>query len=269
MKNCISIITLLLMSISIYHPSYALNKYGIGMNTGATHYLGDVCSVIDKQNIRYSFGAYFINRLNSKTSLITGFDYMRICGQDSLKSATSFQHGRGLNFFTDIYAIKGLIKINFVEDYDILYGEKFYERILPYTFLGLNAFYFSPKTIYNNQVYSLPENKTAGEKYSQFSVGIIGGLGIQYYFKDNMSFGLEGQFCYTLTTWLDDIRPYSSYLGADAYPTKKSMELAFRNNEYKSLDYDPAKAGRRRGRDISYNDIILGITISFNYYFGR
>ena len=267
-KFTVAVIIVLLL-IANYTQSFAINRLGIGVSTGATHYLGDVCSVIDLQNARYSFGASFVKRFNSRTSFVTGFDYMRICGQDSLKSATSFQHGRGLNFFTDIYAVKALIKINFIEDYDIYYGDKFYERLLPYSFLGLNAFYFNPKTIYNNQVYNLTENKTAGESYSQFSLGIIGGLGVQYYFKDDMTIGLEGQFCYSLSTWLDDIKPYTYYPIIESYNSPKSVELAYRNNEYKPLDFDPSKAGKRRGRDVSYNDIILGLNVSFNYYFNR
>lgn len=229
--------------------------WDFGVTAGGTYYYGDVVDEFNYQNMRYYDGAFIRKNLDRKRSIRVNVAYIRIIGLDSLGS--SFQKGRNLNFYTDIYEGSIQYEYNLIED---ISGGRKGKVFTPYIFGGIGAIYFTPKTVVGKSKFELSTLKTAGITYSQIAIVFPLGGGIRYALTPNLQLGFEGSIRITSTSDLDDIR------GKSVYPDPAKLP-----NETSRLIYDRSpipgygKPGRIRGKLDFITDcyFLYGLTLSY------
>ena len=164
--------------------------YEIGINIGATNYVGD----IGRTNYLYAqdFGAgiSFKYNLNPAIALRSSYNYLPISGDDA-NAATDLLIARGRTFTNTIHEFAVGLDYNFY-DYNISESDKTWT---PYLFLEVAAFN-----------YAYAESEIAPQEYNlerKTSVSIPVGFGIKSKLAGALAVSLETKFALTFEDDLD------------------------------------------------------------------
>lgn len=262
MKQATFVVKFLLLSFFIW-CSHAVNAqtFELGGMVGGSYYYGDVNNEwgIRPSQVRYSFMGFGKLYLNPRIVLRGNIAYGRVVGVDTL-SSSRWQQKRNLNFFSDITEFSGVIELNLVEDRTK--GRRIKNRTIPYIFAGIGFFHFNPQTLYNGQIYSLTEYKTAGETYSQNALCFPIGGGVRRYITPNFLIGIEFGARLTATSYLDDIPGRTSrWQNFQEITDPLKYRLTFGRELAENRNRPPGGLrGKMNGNDLYF---FFGVTMSY------
>ncbi len=213
---------------------------------------------------------YFTKDMCVKTSLYYGM----VSGDDKL-TQERFRHGRNLSFKSPIYEFSAIYEYHVIaEKQGRLYkvrGTKSKLAFLVgiYPFLGIGAFYFNPKALYNGKWQNLQPLSTEGQgikegtkPYSKISYSIPMGIGFRYSLNQQMGLGLELGFRKTFTDYIDDVS--TVYFDSTQIANAKGSVAAALSN--RSNPDSPAGScnGCQRGDDTEKDSYMFGV-LAFHY----
>lgn len=205
--------------------------------------------------IRYHHNDYFTSRL--------GVTAGRLSARD-VDSESPGRRARGLSFKST------LLETSFVVEFNILgYEPKFLTRTFsPYVFLGVGAFAFNPKTIYQGEWIELQPLHTEGQGLAEFperkpykkvAIAIPFGVGLKYALTDRINIGAEAGLRRTNTDYIDDVS--TTYAGDDILNENYGPLAAALSNRSSTTK----TSGQQRG-SADHNDWYMTsmVTISYN-----
>jgi hypothetical protein len=146
-----------------------------------------------------------------------GFYYQLVSGADRL-TQEPFRKNRNLSFKSNIFELSVQAEFYITKEqqghrYKIknAKGMKNYDY-QAYMFVGIGAFYFNPKALYNNQWVALQPLATEGQglpggpkKYSRINICIPYGIGAKYNLNKEYAIGIEIGIRKTFTDYIDDV----------------------------------------------------------------
>lgn len=259
------------------------NEFTFGL--GASNFLGELGGKdaigrdmspkdLEISETKYVLNAgwrYFVQKnMCVKTSLYYGM----VSGDDKL-TKEPFRNGRNLSFKSPIYEFSAIYEYHIVaEKQGRLYkvrgtkgGLSFLVGVYP--FLGIGAFYYSPKGFYNGKWVNLQPLSTEGQgikegtkPYSRISYCIPMGIGFRYSLNQQSGLGLELGFRKTFTDYIDDV----STVYYDKEEIRKAKGDIAADLSDRSLPDSPAgsRPGDQRGDESEKDSYMFGV-LSFNY----
>lgn len=273
MKKTIAIVlTCLITGVSL------AQRYNmeVGGKVGIANYVGDIGGkekearpwLLDMkwQKTRWSLGAFFRHKFHPQLAYNIGLTYVRIEGDDAL-STNLGRVGRNLNFKNDMFNLHGRLEWYpyFLRKKDVGFNTRYRTGFETYLFAGLEAVIHSPKTELNGTTYYLRNYQTEGKSYSPVAFGIPMGIGFHFVFARRHRIGMELQWTWTSTDFLDDISgDYVSHAAGSI-----EAQLANRNPELPDgvgahpNNYLP---GNKRGTG-NRKDSYLLLTLTYSYGF--
>ncbi|MGB0430344.1 MAG: DUF6089 family protein [Bacteroidia bacterium] len=197
---------ILLLFVSII-PAIAYSQTNeIGVEVGASNYLGDLAPSIAIRETHPEFGAYIKkNRPNGFVSWKYGLYLATISGNDQ-----NFKQNqtRNLDFKSQLIEASVQFEFNFQKFFIGLRAEDF----SPYIFAGLGATYFNPKGTYNGEYINLKPLSTEGQglpngpkPYSNFSAVAPVGIGTKWVIGRRWNLYAHTGFRFSFTDYLDDV----------------------------------------------------------------
>lgn len=252
--------------------------HDVGFGLGVSSYLGDLeSSSYTWDNPHYGHSVFFRQNLGDYVSFREFASVMRISGSDA-KNASQQHITRNLSFRSDVVEVGGVVEVNFIPFSAYNYGgtNPNRQRFTPYASVGLNAFYFNPKTLYKGQWVELQPLNTEGQgssfnnnaAYSRLQMAVPFSLGLKLQYK-NHTWALDLGFRKTFTDYLDDVS------GAYADPAKLTSEkgfmaadLAYRTDELVGYEGTKPLAGSMRGNPAN-DDWYLFNSLSWSFKFGN
>lgn len=242
-------------------------KYEVGILAGGSYYYGDIVNEWEPSTIKGSFGVFVRDHITDKIKLKFFGGYCKIGGADS-NSSSPWQRNRNLDFHSDVW--EGSVQIEYCFVSDNNRGRRMKNRLIPYVFGGIGAFWFSPKTYdrtTGTEVSLAPLITNGGTKYSQYAVCVPFGFGIKYKITHAINFGFEGGMRYTSTSYLDDVDGNTKFLPANQYRNSNTIYWSDRSKEPRMDDgsTDISRPGRPRGKMGNINDMyfMYGLTVSY------
>lgn len=251
------------------------HDFGIGI--GVSSYLGDLePQAYTWKNPHFGHSIFFRQNFGDFISIKEFASVMRISGND----ATSRSQGhiqRNLSFRSEIVEVGGVMEINFIpfSAYNAGGTNPKRQRFTPYASIGLNAFYFNPKTLYKGEWIELQPLNTEGQgssmnnnqAYNRLQVAVPMSLGLKLQHKQH-TWALDFGFRKTFTDYLDDVS------GTYADPVKLTSEkgylaadLAYRTDELAGYQNTLPTAGSMRGNSAN-KDWYIYNSFSYSYKFG-
>jgi hypothetical protein len=246
----------------------------VGINAGASNYLGDIGGLnssarpwlldMKTQETRWAFGGYLREKINTKFFIEEQFNWIRICGADSL-SSNHGRKGRNLFFRNDIEEVSILCDWVFYQLTDMGGYFSYKTTFSAYLTGGISGFHHNPQTEYKGQWVDLQPLHTEGVDYSLYQPGIPMGVGFFYTFNRQYRFGWNLIWTETFTDYLDDVS--NKYVALP--PGSTAAAVADRSwgvpgmTEGWAANYLP---GNKRG-DPRNDDSFLTTELSFGYVF--
>ena len=227
---------LLVVTLSLHFPSYCQdelkNTTEAGITVGPMVFLGDLgghagkgSAFIKDYNMnttKIAFGAYLTAYPAQWLGFRFSLNYGKIEGADDHITAKGGDEvarlGRNLDFRSKIF--EGTIMAEF---YPTVFLEEDPEdvtaRLRPYGVIGIGAFHFNPqgsfRNVYGEQVWTdLKPLHTEGEgfpeypdrkNYSLTQLNIPVGVGVKYFFSENVNVSFEIIHRKTFTDYIDDV----------------------------------------------------------------
>lgn len=227
---------LLVVTLSLHFPSYSQdemrNNTEAGFTVGPMVFLGDLgghagkgTTFIKDYNMattKLAFGAYVATYPMQWLGFRASLNYGSIEGDDSHINGKGGDEetrlARNLNFRSKI--LEGTVMAEFYptvfleEDPDDVTA-----RLRPYGVIGLGAFHFNPQGTYRNAYgeyvwVDLKPLHTEGEGFAEYpdrkeykltQLNIPMGVGIKYFFSDNLNISFEIIHRKTFTDYIDDV----------------------------------------------------------------
>ncbi|MGE5357361.1 MAG: DUF6089 family protein [Deltaproteobacteria bacterium] len=242
---------------------WSQDGFELGGWIGISNYYGDLNTdhSLSKPGLAagINYRLLFNDRLAYKASLSIG----SLRGDDK-NSTNPFERDRNLSFKSPVYDLTNQIEFNFIP---YIHGTKT-DYFSPYILLGLNIFYYEPKTELNGITYSLrefgTEGQALGEEYFQFSSGLTTGGGLKWDINHKLSINIEGSYRFVFTDYLDDV--------STTYPNIGELRSIRGEEGVKLSDRSGipgfATQGKQRGNSRD-KDKFSFIGLSLMYYFGR
>ncbi len=235
------------------------DHHEFGLTFGVANYYGDLQpKLFPSYGYMPMVGIVYKYFMNPHLGLRFGASYTRLTAADSLSSIPA-DVARNLSFTTNLFEIHGGLELNFWP-IDIMRN-----KVTPYIFGGISAFYFNPYAQDSNgsKVFLRPLS-TEGEglpmypgrkQYSLVNIAFPFGGGMKFFIGKTIFVTTEIGFRYTNTDYLDDVS--TSYVNLDtlaAYKGQLAKRMAYRGNEVRGV-IDPVypNYGVQRG-DASSND---------------
>ena len=272
MKKLIPLVALLFFMLS----AEAQYNWELGGKAGVANYLGDIGGgegsarkwLLDMklEETKYSFGGYARYRFTPRWSAVANLNYNRISGDDH-NSLNPGRRGRNLSFRNDIFELTLRGDFAVYNNYDV--GNKgFYNPDFKiYLFAGAGALLSNPKAQYDGTWYNLRKLETEGKKYSPVQFVIPGGVGAFFTFDRVHRFGMEIQYSFAFTDYLDDVS--DTYADPESLSSDIARTLANRRPEFTPDNADDIvphpnnyTAGNKRGDVTNYDGYML---INFTY----
>lgn len=215
-------------------------------------------------------GIFYRYNMNPRIAMSIGLNAGETYGADSI-SKDPYQLLRNLSFRSYIVDFSARYEFNFL-DFD---RSKENEWFTPYVFAGLDLYYFNPQAYYNGNWVDLQPLGTEGQqfpelsgndKYHRVQLGVPLGGGFKFALNENWTVGLEGNWHWLFTDYLDDVS--TKYVDPAILATGDNgalaVALADRSTEMDVLPL--GRAGEQRG-DSRHNDHYLytGIFISYTF----
>lgn len=240
-------------------------KFELGVLVGGSYYYGDIVNEIELQTVRGSAGAFIRYHVSDRIKLKAFGGYAYVTGGDS-NSTSAWQKDRNLDFHSDV--LEGSLQLEYCLIKDNMRGRRIRSPFIPYVFVGVGGFWFSPKTTINGSDVNLASFQTNGVKYEQYAVCVPLGIGFKYKLTQNFNVGLEFGLRYTTTTYLDDVEGMGKYKAASQYAYPNTILLADRTNYPRLEDGSTtfSTPGSYRGK-LAVNDmyVIAGLTLSYRF----
>ncbi len=253
--------TIVLILISLYSVQLLAQKSGqrdweLGVTAGMCWYNGDLNpnKLFGREYYHETFGLSLRKNFNQRFAFRTQLNYGTLSAADEA-STSEFQVNRNLNFSTPLYEWANTIEFNFLP-YDALLNGK---RFSPYSFIGLNMFWFNPSTNVEGNIYELQPLATEGKSYSRLSVSMPFGFGFKWAVTDRFIFNADWGMRRTFTDYLDDT--------SGSYPNQSELEGLSENLSDRSLAQSGPNGtnwGTQRGNSQTkdwYSLVTLGLAI--------
>ncbi len=264
MKFCLTLLFNILICISIS----AQGEIEGGIFTGLSNYGGDLCEPhMELTETNPSFGVFGRYYFKDWLSLRGGITYGTLSGTD-LNASTITRRSRNLSFRSPLLELAVTPEFN-IYTFELTGGQK----ITPYIMVGVAAFYYNPKTLYQGNWVELQPLGTEGQglpgynsKYSLISYAIPSGLGLKFELSDRASVALEFTSRYTFTDYIDDV--------STVYPDNEVLSrtngdlaaiLSDRTQEYTGVPSQRVENSMRGSENVDYY-YLFGATISFNLF---
>ena len=272
MKRLLPLIALIFLTFS------ASSQYNweIGGKAGVANYLGEIGGgdgsarawLLDMklESTRWTFGGFTRYRFTSRWSAGAFLNYARIQGDDN-NSTNPGRRGRNLSFTNDMYELSVRADFAVYNNYDV--GNKGYYNpdFKIYLFAGAGGVLSNPKAEYDGTKYNLRELTTEGVSYSPIHFIVPTGVGAFFTFDRVHRFGMEIQYTWAFTDYLDDIS--TVYADPESLPSDISRTLANRRPEFVPSNPDDIvpglnnyTEGNKRGDETNYDGYMI---ISFSY----
>ncbi|MEQ1733959.1 MAG: DUF6089 family protein [Bacteroidia bacterium] len=178
-----------------------------GLSLGAAYYIGDINPMIPLVGARPSVGAYFRLNRDYRWSFRTNFVYGKVTANDANNKLEALRN-RNLTFQSNVFEVSEQVEFNF---WPYRVDESNY-AFSPYAFIGLGAFYFNPKAVYNNELLALQPLATEGQgllnyrkPYNRIALNMPLGMGIKVGLQEKWTVQLEFSIRKTNTDYIDDV----------------------------------------------------------------
>jgi hypothetical protein len=239
-------------------------KWEVGGLLGASNYNGDLARKIVLKESHLAAGVFFRYNLGKYWSVKPALQFGTISGDDKNFPENKY---RNLSFKSNITELSTMMEFNFKP-----FGAQVRtENFTPYLELGVGLFHFKPKTMYNDNWFSLNSLHTEGQNsaniYKLTQLSIPFGMGLKWSVNNNLTLGFEFVYRKTFTDYLDDV--------SKTYPdlpeqTKKfgalSASLSDRSSEVDGVTEPLSTKGDMRG-DPALKDWYVFSMFSFSYRF--
>lgn len=245
-------------------------EYGVGI--GAAQYFGDLNDHYGFNYIRPAASVFTRIHVNPFIAVRFTGSYARV-GYDDNLSSNYYNKKRNLNFQSDILEVGMQAEFNF---FRFATGEA-HSRFTPYLTGGIGAFYFNPFTTYNGVRYNLKAIGTEGQYvgyadriYKNYNICFPLGVGIKYWIRPGVNFGVEIAHRLTLTDYLDDVS--TTYVDRNLFETNPANPSPAYYLQDRSLekDGDPlGRPGKQRGNSATkdqYMMILFNLSFQFKTY---
>lgn len=241
----------------------------IGISIGVANYLGDLAwkgkiPIINETNpkaFRPAGGFYYRTNFTNFTSFKASFLMGGLYGNDAQTNGDPARLNRNLHFRSVVADAAVMLEWNMLP-YKI--GDK-RKRFTPYIGIGLAGFYFNPQAELDGRWVNLQPLGTEGQgiidgkrKYSLFQFAIPGSIGFKANLTKQLALGIEFQYRYTFTDYLDDVSSESyvpSQLFYDNYITAIAADadaLAYRAIDPDFSPRDTDQRGQPKFKDNYY-----------------
>jgi hypothetical protein len=242
--------------------NYGVMKLSLGV--GSSTYFGDLCETGDCISARPYFNLGFDYRFGGRVRARLEGAYLRMASSDA----------GGKNAVRNLSFRSGNIEVAATGIFEFFSYNKFFNQrplFSPYLFGGIGFTYFTPRTRFNGEWYTLPRYDTEGVNYSQFTPTIPFGVGVQIALANEWDLSLELGYRKIFTDYLDDVSTVFVDNAALAARSPIAAELADRTKElggpsptYDSNDGIHWNAGHQRGNpDRKDSYIILAAKLEY------
>jgi len=199
-------ILILLVCVSLGSKNLCAQYSELGLTLGGATYEGDLAPAelaTYLETYRPAFGLFYRYHLNDRLAVRADLRRLTIYGDDALSNRS-----RDINFTTPIteFSVSGELSL-----FNLYLGNSSV-YLSPYGHLGVGVFYFNPKTTFQGQEYELQPIGTEGqglmtygEPYQRTQFMIPMGGGVKLVIDDRWVIGMEGNFRWTNTDYLDDV----------------------------------------------------------------
>ncbi len=259
-KVLITLMLILFLQFFASAQKYRGGLFDIGLAIGAANYSGD----LSQKNINIPFtrpmiGIYGRKSLSPYFQWRIQASYAQLAADDA-KSKNYKQ--RNINFKTDLIELNSTIEFNFLK-YGINSSSKELD-FTSYVFLGLGAFYFNPKAVYNDQEISLRDLRTENKSYARVQPAIPYGIGIKFSKTRRFELGFEIGMRKLMTDYLDDVS--GNYPNYNQLEADRGLASARASHPQVYNGNLPANPGQNRG-DNHLTDYYMftNITLSFRF----
>ncbi|HQQ94147.1 MAG TPA: DUF6089 family protein [Bacteroidia bacterium] len=272
MKKILFIFLLSFCSFSVF----AQYLWDFGATVGMANYLGDIggkeatgrafISDIQLPETRYNFGGFARYRWKQKTSLRLSVDYLRLAGDDKLTTNPA-RHFRNFNFRNDLIDMGFTVHYFFFENNDLGRTYRYRNGMRLYFFGGIGGAYSNPKTLYQGSWVALQPLATEGKKYSHLVFTIPVGGGAYFTFSKKHRVGIELNYRYAFTDYLDDISGNYPSDPGDPYLQGLILRSTELDEATKASDpgvYNSHTWGAKRGEKTN-KDSYLTLSLSYAY----
>jgi hypothetical protein len=262
-KNKYLLTTVLLLTVL---SDVLAQKFEVGVLAGGSYYYGDIVNELELSTIKASGGVFLRYHLNDKWKIKVFAAYAKVGGADS-NSTSAWQKSRNLDFTSDIY--EGSVQVEYCFLEDNTRGRRIKNKVIPYVFGGVGAFWFNPQsTAYGTKV-NLISYQTNGVKYNQYAACAPFGAGVKYKITQQLSVGLEFGIRYTFTSFLDDVDGNNHFRAPDQYAFPNTIYYADRSKYPRNDDGSTTFSipGSYRGKMGNIQDVymIYGLTLSYRF----
>lgn len=182
-------------------------RWEIGGNLGVSNYTGDLAIRPLMSQNRFSAGVFTRINVNRVWAIRTTVQYAGIQGNDSLGQGVK---NRNLHFRSNVWELSTVAEVHFRP-----FGDEPLSYLLsPYFCIGLGVATFNPQAKYGDAWVNLQPIGTEGQTldggkgYSRVAVTMPVGLGFKYMIRKHWVLGLEVNYRFTTTDYLDDVSTF-------------------------------------------------------------
>jgi len=281
--------------------------YEVGLTVGPSNLLGDLggrhgvgTTFLKDNNVQMTQllkGGYFAVRPSEFFGLTLSVNFTTLEGADSIivdkGGAEIARKNRNLSVSTAIKEATLTAEIYptvFLEQSD----KELWNKFRPYGVIGIGVFNFNPRGEYvapdgSTRMVDLQPLRTEGQGMPQYpdrkpynltQINIPYGVGVRYYFNDNLTAGLEIVNRKTFTDYIDDVGStyiddgdFDSYFGAGSTTAEIAKQMHNKTQQVSpGVRLQPYNAGDKRGtpdRMDSYYAITLKVGYRFTFNSGN
>ena len=244
-------------------------RFEVGAGLGVGQYFGELGNNqwgYSFNNIRPTSTVYGQYHINNWISLRAGYSFVWLEAYDSDADSPARQR-RNLSFRTFVHEASLMAQFNIFE-FDPYYAD---HQWTPYLFAGMAVYNFNPQTNFAREWIDLQPLGTEGQgipgledsrpRYNLTQMLIPVGFGVKYNLDERFTFGIEFNYRYTFTDYIDDVS--TTYADPDLlrqFNGQLALDVAYRgNNNYPE--------GARRGNpDTNDHFMTSTLTVGYNLY---
>lgn len=259
----------------------AATNQELGIALGVSNYLGDLAwkgkiPIIEESNpraFRPAAGVYYRNNFTKFTSIRASFFMGGLYGNDAQTNGDPARLNRNLSFRSIVADVSLMLEWNILP-YKI--GDK--KRLFtPYLGIGISGFYFNPQAQLNGRWVNLQPLGTEGQgiidgtkKYSKIQFAVPGAFGVKANITKKIALGLEFQYRYTFTDYLDDVSS-NSYVSAELFTDNYIAAVAADANAlaYRPLDETITPRETDQRGESTFKDNYYFVMLSLSLKIGK